>query len=177
MSRDKNIASISRKALLVAAGLTMGAGVALGAFLVAPALATPGSGFAPQALSTGLFAPMDLKADKTGKWDLMLKTKDSTIIGVDKLTVAGGGQSGWHTHTGVTLVTITVGSVKWTDGSNCGTTIYQAGDSFVEPANRLHLVRNASASDTAEFIAIQLRPEGTGARIDAVAPVNNCDLS
>ena len=49
MSRDKNIASISRKALLVAAGLTMGAGVALGAFLVAPALATPGSGFAPQA--------------------------------------------------------------------------------------------------------------------------------
>ena len=57
------------------------------------------------------------------------------------------------------------------------TTIYQAGDSFVEPANRLHLVRNASASDTAEFIAIQLRPEGTGARIDAVAPVNNCDLS
>src|SRR4029078_8547242 len=107
MSRDKNIASISRKALLVASGLTMGAGVALGAFLVAPALATPGSGFAPQSLSTGLFAPMDLKADKTGKWDLMLKTKDSPIIGVDKLPVAGGGQSGWHTHTGVTLVTIT----------------------------------------------------------------------
>jgi len=147
--------------------------LAASALIVIPALATPGSGFTPTPLSTGLFDPMDVKADKTDKWDLLLKTKADSTIGVDRLTVVPGGQSGWHTHAGATLVTVTVGEIVWYDGANplCTSTTYHVGDGFVEPANHVHLVRNTTGA-TAEFTAVQIRPAGTAPRIDADKPTN-----
>ena len=154
---------------LVAAAATLVAA----AIIVVPALATPSSGgFGPVLhLSLGDFGPLDVKADKIDKWDLLLKTKDDTDIGVDKLTILAGGQSGWHTHAGPTFVTVTVGQIVWYDGANslCPSTTYRVGDSFVEPANHVHLVRNASGA-TAEFIAIQIRPHDAPGRIDAPQP-------
>jgi quercetin dioxygenase-like cupin family protein len=150
------------------------AAVAASVFIIAPVLATPGSGFTPTPLSKGLFAPLDVKADKTDKWDLFLKTKDASDIGVDHLSIAVDGQSGWHTHAGATFITVTSGEITWIDGVMCSATIYRAGDGFVEPANHPHLVRNASGSP-AEVIAIQMRPKGTPGRIDAPQP-NNCHL-
>lgn len=136
-----------------------------------PALATPGSGFAPTPQSVGTFAEMDVKADKTGHWDLLLKTKDTSTVGVDLLTVQTGGYSGWHSHAGVTLVTVKEGQVAWTDGETCTTTVYQAGEGFVEPANHVHQVRNPYGL-TATLVAVQMRPVGTGPRINAPAPSN-----
>ena len=152
------------------------AAVALAAAtIVAPALATPGSGFTPNPQSSAVFDPLDVKADKTGKWDLFLKTKDDSTIGVDKLSVIAGGQSGWHTHTGATLVTVTVGEVRWYDGENplCTFTTYRAGDTFVEPANHVHLVHNATGAP-AEIVAIQMRPAGTSPRVDVPVKPTNC---
>lgn len=152
--------------------VVIGAGIAAAAAIV-PALATPGSGFTPTSLSSGLFAALDVKADKTDKWDLFLKTEDRSTIAVDRLTVVPGGQSGWHTHAGVTLVTVTDGEVMWYDGENplCTFATYRKGDGFVEPANHVHLVKNVSGSN-AELIAIQMRPVGTSPRIDANKPTN-----
>ena len=140
-----------------------------------PALATPGSGFAPSPQSAGRFAEMDVKADKTGKWDLFLKTKDTSTVGVDILTVQTGGYSGWHTHAGATLVTVTEGQVAWTDGEDCSTKVYQAGEGFVEPANHVHYVKNPYGL-TAKLVAVQIRPVGTPGRVDAPAPAN-CNVS
>lgn len=145
--------------------------LAASAFHVIPAHATPPSGFARTEVSTGSFAPFDVKADKIEKWDLFLKTKDETTIGVDRLAVAVDGQSGWHTHAGATLVTVTVGEIVWIDGVVCSRKTYRVGDTFVEPANHVHLVRNTSGAP-AEFVAVQIRPEAAAGRIDAPAPEN-----
>lgn len=170
--RKFNHVSRGRKVVFGMAALV---GVGASALIVIPALATPGSGFSASALSIGRLPAVDFKADKTNKWDLFLKTKDNSDVGIDRLTAAPGGQSGWHTHSGMTMVTVIAGEVRVTDGLNCSAKSYRAGDSFVEPANRPHIVRNLSASVTAELAAVQIRPAGTPPRIDAPAP-ENCSL-
>ena len=160
--------SLQAKKILISAAATV---VVVGGFLVAPAIATPGSGFVPSSVAAFHYDALDVKADKDAKWDLFLKTKDDTDIGVDKLTVDPGGQSGWHTHAGPTFVTVKTGEITWYDGVLCSWRIYHAGDSFIEAPNHSHMVVNAGA-DTAEFIAIQIRPKGTPGRIDAPLPAN-----
>jgi quercetin dioxygenase-like cupin family protein len=139
------------------------------------AVATPGSGFGPPVpVVLGHFSSLDVKGDKTAQWDLFLKTKDRTDIGVDRIVVAPGGQSGWHSHAGPVFITVTAGSIVRHDGSDstCPSTTYLAGHTFVEDPNQPHLIRNASGSDPAEFVAVQMRPEGSPGRIDAPQPTH-----
>jgi quercetin dioxygenase-like cupin family protein len=70
-------------------------------------------------------------------------------------------------------VTVTHGSIIWYDGSDCSSHTYVAGDSFIEAAYRVHNVKNASNSATAEFIAIRVSPTGVGFRLDEPQP-NAC---
>ena len=161
----RNLSARSKFALRIAAGTA----IIASSVLVVPALATPGSGFSPNPQSLGSFDDMDVKADKTGDWDLMLKTKDVTHVGVDKLTVQPGGYSGWHSHTGATFITVTSGEVVWYDGERCSTTTYKAGEGFVEDANHVHQVVNATGA-VATFVAVQMRPKGAAPRVDAPAP-------
>lgn len=152
-------------------GVAALAGLAMAA---APALATPGSGFTPSGISNGHYNALDVKADKTEKWDLLIKSKDDTDVAVDRLTVIPGGQSGWHSHPAPIFVTVTSGEVVWVDGGDplCTAKTYHAGESFIEQAYRVHLVRNTSGS-TAEFIAVRLAPTGVPVRLNADEP-NNC---
>ena len=160
----------SRKRLLVATGGFLAA-LTASVFINLPALATASSGFSRLPLSLGLFGELDVKADKTGHWDLFLKTKDATDIGVDRLTVIPGGQSGWHKHAGPTFVTVTKGRLTWVDSTDCIVREYREGDGFVEPANHVHLARNLTGSNV-EFVAIQMRPQGSEGRIDTPPPTN-----
>lgn len=173
IDRPKVIVASRRRKLVC--GMAALVGVGASALIVIPALATPGSGFTPSPVSLGRLATVDVKAAKTDKWDLFLKTKDNSDVGVDRLTVIPGGQSGWHTHAGITMITVISGEVRITDGLNCSARSHRAGDSFIEPANRPHIVRNLSSSVTAELTAVQIRPAGTRPRIDAPAP-EDCNL-
>lgn len=141
--------------------------------IIVPAFATGSLGFTRTEVSTGLLGPVNAKADKTGQWDVTIKSKDDSTLGLDHLSVASGGHSGWHTHAGVTMVTVKVGEVRWYNGADpvCGSTVYRAGDSFIEPANNVHLVRNTTGA-TVEFTAVQIRPSGAPGRIDAPKPTN-----
>ena len=152
------------------AALTLGAIAAI-SLAAAQAIATPGSGFSGAPISNGNFGALDIKADKLGHWDLLLKTKDQTDVFVNVLTVAPGGQSGWHSHPIPLLITVTEGSVRWTNGSDaaCPTTTYVAGDSYVEPANQIHLVHNATGA-TARFVAVGFSPRNTPVRTDEAIP-------
>ena len=148
----------------------------------APALATPGSGFAPSPVVNGHFGSLDVKteSEKTGHWGMILKTKDDTDIGADRLTVQAGGFSGWHSHPSAVYVTVTQGSIVWYDGSDplCTAHTYNAGDSFIEGAYRIHNVQNASNSSSAEFVAIVIKPAGfvgPAFRLDEGKP-NNCNF-
>lgn len=150
------------------------------AFLVAPALATPPTGFGPPSvIVNGHFGTLDEKTagEKTDKWGLLIKTKGDTDVGSDRLTVQPGGFSGWHAHPAPVFVTVTQGNIIWYDGSDplCTPRNYAAGDSFIEHAYRIHNVKNASTSATAEFIAIRMNPTGVGFRINKDQP-NNCSF-
>lgn len=152
------------------------------AALLAPAMATPGNGFQPAPIVNGHFGTLNenTAGDKTGKWGLHLKTLDDTDIGADRLTVQPSGFSGWHAHPAPVFVTVTQGTIIWHDGSDplCTAHTYSVGESFIEGAYRVHNVENASSSDTAEFIAIVIKPEGfvgPAFRLDRPEP-NNCDF-
>lgn len=167
----RNIAASASAALLISSSI-----------LAVPAFATPGSGFAPAPIVNGHFGTLNenTSGDKTGKWGLHLKTLDDTDIGVDRLTVAAGGFSGWHAHPSPVFVTVTQGSIIWHDGSNplCTPNTYNVGDSFIEDAYRIHNVQNASNSATAEFIAVVIKPAGfvgPAFRLDRPQPTN-CDF-
>ena len=150
---------------IAAVGLTAAA-----LFSGIPAFATPGSGFSVIRASVGSFTEIDSRADKTGKWDAYLRTKDTSTIGVDLLTIQTGGYSGWHTHGGITLVTVKQGQVAVTDGDDCSTKVYQAGEGFVDRGgSHLHNVSNPYGL-TAELVAVQIRPLGSPGRIDTPAP-------
>lgn len=149
---------------------------------IAPALATPGSGFTPAPIVNGHFGKLNenTSGDKTGKWGLHLKTLGDTDIGADRLTVQPSGFSGWHEHPAPVHVTVTQGSIIWYDGSDplCTPHTYNAGDSFIEAAYKVHNVANASSSATAEFVAIVIKPAGfvgPAFRLDKAEP-NNCDF-
>jgi len=149
---------------------------------VTPALATPGQGFAPSPVVNGSFGKLNVNTagDKTGKWGLILKTLDETDMGVDRLSVAGGGFSGWHAHPAPVFVTVTQGTIRWFDGSDplCTAHTYTVGDSFIEQAYVPHNVINASGSDPAEFVAIVIKPAGfvgPAFRLDRAEP-NNCSF-
>ena len=150
--------------------------------MAGPALATQVSGFAPAPIVNGHFGQLDVKTvgDKVGKWGMILKTKDDTDIGADRLTVQPGGYSGWHSHPSAVYVTVTQGSIAWIDGSDplCTVHTYSAGESFIENAGRIHNAKNASDSSAAEFVAVVIKPAGfvgPAFRLDEAKP-NNCNF-
>ena len=153
-------------------------GAIIGAGIIAAsvATATAGSGFSATPLALGHFGSLNVKADKDGTWDLFLKTKDRTDIGMDRLTVAAGGYSGWHTHRGPVFVIVKSGSVvrSVASATGCAVTTYNQGETFIEDAGVVHAVANASASEPAELVAMQMRPEGSPGRVDAPAPTISC---
>ena len=143
--------------------------LAVAGIVVVPALATPGSGFVRTPLSGGHFGELDVKAVKVGHWDLFLKTKDATDITVDRLTVAPGGFSGWHSHVGPVFVTVVSGEITVYQKADCSYQTYRAGDAFIEKAQRAHFVKNNTGTP-AEFVAIQIVPTGALFRVDEQPP-------
>jgi quercetin dioxygenase-like cupin family protein len=169
MKRTVRLATIS--AILVTSTISLG-----------PAVATPGSGFAPSPIVNGHFDKLSINTagDKTGKWGLIMKSLDDTDIGADRLVIAAGGVSGWHAHPAPVFVTVTQGSITWYDGSDplCSSHTYSAGQSFIEGAYRIHNVRNASNSVGAEYVAVVIKPAnfvGPAFRLDRPEP-NNCNF-
>lgn len=158
--------------------MVMAAIVAAAATLVyASALrATPGSGFSGATLARGTFPDMNLKHKvRQYDWEAQLETEGSSDLYVQSNTWVPGGTTGWHTHPGFSLVTVTEGTITAYDGDDpsCTPTTYTAGQSFIDPVNgHTHLIRN-EGSVTARAIAVQLIPTAagpSGRRIDVPDP-------
>jgi quercetin dioxygenase-like cupin family protein len=159
----------NRKFLVIAAAT---GALAFGAMQMAPALATPGSGFAPSPIVIGQFGPLHTiahKEDRWPTWDLLFKTKADTDLGVDQLTIQPGGFSGWHSHAGPVYLTVKSGAVNWHSGADCSFRTYHAGDAFVEQAHAVHYVENA-VDEVTTLVAVAPRPHGAPGRLDAPAP-------
>jgi quercetin dioxygenase-like cupin family protein len=161
---------IQYRKFLIASSIGVMAAAALAG---TPAQATPAIGFVGTQLAKGLYGPMSLRAATRG-WFFNMVTQGTSDVYVVQNAIAVGGQSGWHTHPGPSLVTVTVGEIVVYDPSKpfCGRQVYRAGDGSVDVGSgHLHLIRNESAA-AAVTVAVQFVQTGAPRRIDAARPLN-----
>jgi quercetin dioxygenase-like cupin family protein len=163
--------------------------VALVALTAAPAMATPNCGvttsnllYPGQPVDTAHAAHfpdglLDLMCNSNlPAWRLMTKVKGDSDVYVIQNTWPPGAHTGWHTHPGPSLVTVTSGALTVYEASNptCTPIIYIAGQSFTDiGCGEVHLVRN-EGSVNAVAVAVQIVPAGANRRIDVTPAPGNC---
>ena len=157
---------------------TVSALVLVAALIVIPALATPQSGLTATQVAMGRFGEINVKTHNFPPHKVKLKTKGESDVYVIRNTFAAGGTSGWHTHPGPSLITVTTGEITAYEGDDrkCRPKVYGAGEGFVDPGDgHVHLLRNETSAP-AETVAVQILPKGALRRIDAPDP-GNCPFS
>jgi uncharacterized cupin superfamily protein len=165
----------------------LGAAMVVTTLYTGNALATPPLGFVSTTLAVGRFGEIDVfnhmipergpdvEKPNVNIWLSLQKTKGLSDVYVQSNVWAPGGSSGWHTHPGHSLITVTAGTVTAYEGDdpNCKPTVYTQGMGFVDPGgDHVHLLRNEGAVE-ARTITVQLIPAGAARRIDA-ADSGNC---
>lgn len=134
--------------------------------LAGTALATTASGFTATPLSHGTLA----HSTRVHADGIKLRTHGSVDFVTSQVAIAPLGTSGWHTHPGVVLVTVSAGTVTFYN-QHCKATVYPAGSSFVESGDDPGLARNESATVPAAVYATYIVPVGTTVlRIDTPNP-------
>lgn len=152
------------------------------AWIGTSAQATPASGFTSVQQWKGVYPPLQINTetdrheDKSDKWDVKLMTKDTSDVYVTRNAIAIDGQSGWHSHPGPSLITVTVGEITAYDSTDplCSPKRYRAGEGFVDSGDHAHILRNESGA-VAETVAVQFLSAGATRRIDEPAP-GNCNF-
>jgi len=146
------------------------------------ARATPACGFT----STNLLAPvpagyfpsglLNLMCNESQQYGWFLKTivhGDSDLYVIQN-TWQPGGQTGWHTHPGPSLVTVIEGTLTVYEAADpiCTPTTYTAGDTFTDiGCGEVHNVVNETGAE-AKVVAVQIVPHGQPRRIDEPQPPN-----
>jgi quercetin dioxygenase-like cupin family protein len=150
--------------------------IALATFTAVPARATPGCGFT----SRNLLSPVPAGNFPSGllnlmcrsnlpDWLLMTRIRGDSDLYITENTIQPGGQSGWHTHPGPSLITVTEGTVTVYE-SDCVATTYSVGESFTDiGCGDIHNIVNETATE-AKTIAVQIVPHGATRRIDQPNP-------
>jgi quercetin dioxygenase-like cupin family protein len=180
-----------RRALLLI-GLAL---VPIAALTAVPAHATPPSPSGPPAAPPYLMTEFILsplpgnkatfdEIDISAKWDInpspditylwkaRIDTKGTSDLYVVRNTFDSGATTGWHTHPGPSLITVTVGTITAYDGDDptCTSHVYPQGSTFIDAGGgHVHRLRNESGA-TAVTVAVQLVPAGFARRIDKPNP-------
>jgi len=138
------------------------------------ALATPSEGFTSTVVGPTRFDEIDVET-RTGNYEARITTNGLSDVYIVTNRVVPGGQSGWHTHPGPSVVSVKSGiaTVYSGDDPNCTPQFYHAGTGFIdEGGGSVHLVRNEGNVEL-ELVAFQVIPLGAQRRIDAPYP-HNC---
>jgi len=153
---------------LIPRALALGAIATLLAIGVASA--TPGAGASATTLGRGTLAAGDkIKTDQ-----LKLDVRRDVDVVTQTITIAPGGHTGWHSHPGPVVVTITAGAMTFYDGDDpsCSPRVYAAGDTFIDKGvGHVHIARNEGATNLVLY-ATYLLPVGAPLRTDEAAPGN-----
>jgi hypothetical protein len=159
--------------------LTSALVVSVGAY-AGVVLATPASGFTSTTLALGRFDEIDVHNASQSDgvfWQSKQKTKGLSDLYVQSNVWAPGGTSGWHTHPGHSLITVTAGTVTAYHGDDptCTPHVYTQGMGFVDAGgDHVHVLRNESSTVEARTITVQLIPAGAARRIDVFPAPGNC---
>jgi quercetin dioxygenase-like cupin family protein len=143
--------------------------LALGAVLLAvgAASATPGVGITRTVLAQATVDPFHVQSDETKMY-----AKNRADIVTQQVTVAVGGDTGWHIHFGPAFILVKSGTFALTHANGCETRTYQAGEGFVEGPNDVHIGRNAGDTPV-EIIATYTNvPIGGGVAQSVDAPLD-----
>jgi quercetin dioxygenase-like cupin family protein len=147
--------------------------VSVAAYAAGTVLATPPNGAAALALApVGQFPEIKAKA-KIGDWKVGIKTKGSSDVHVNQITIQPGGTFGWHSHPGLSFVIVKSGTATFYEGDDptCTPHVVPAGSTLFEPAGDVHIPRN-EGSEPLVIVVIQLLPTGAVRRIDEPSPGN-----
>lgn len=144
--------------------------------------ATPPSGVSFTVLNRATVPEFDArrkyrqeKAEQPGfdVWKIELEATRMIDVVTVLFTVQPGGHSGWHTHPGPAIFTISAGTLTMYDGDDpsCTPHQFQAGTGSIEAdtAAHTHLLRNETTS-VAQTIVTFLVPVGAPIRTDLADP-------
>jgi quercetin dioxygenase-like cupin family protein len=101
----------------------------------------------------------------------MIKTRGQSDAVVRNLSIAPGGDTGWHSHPGPVFVLVSAGTGSFyhADDPTFTPAVYPAGTGFVEAGGDVHIFRNEGDVDL-ELTVLFLVPHGAPTRIDEPAP-------
>jgi len=162
--------------------LVIGVACAGAAGYVKNVMATPASDFTSTSLAVGRLGEFDVMHklvwddpdpanSNKNVWHSTQRTKGDSDLYVQSNLWRPGGTSGWHTHPGHSLITVTAGTVTAYDGHDpaCTPKSYTVGMTFIdEGGEHVHAIRNEGGVD-ARTVTVQLLPAGAMRRIDAPA--------
>ena len=132
--------------------------------------ATPGQGVTTTILS-GPVALDEIHAmSHTPEHTAVINTRGPSHVYFVSNLISPGGHTGWHSHPGISFVTVRSGTATEYHGDDPSTPhVYPAGSGFVEEAGAVHVIRNEGET-ALELVAFQLIPFGAVRRIDEPAP-------
>ncbi len=152
----------------------------VGAFTPVPAVANPGCG----TINRNLLAPVPAGYFQSGllnlmcrsnlpAWFLLTRIRGDSDLYITEVTFQPNSQTGWHTHPGPSLITVTDGTLTvYLD--DCTFEIYTAGQSFTDVGcGDIHHIRNEGATATtrrADCSAGASRRIEAGARAPGICP-------
>lgn len=131
---------------------------------------TPSSGITQVLVASGIFEPVKVKR-KTANWEAELQLEEMlTNITYQSSTAIPGATTGWHSHPGPLLITVTAGAVTVYNAEDptCTPRVFTAGQGFIEPET-VHILRNEGSVD-ARWTSANIRPIDQPARFDAPDP-------
>ena len=111
--------------------------------------------------------PVVGKEQEDNEWTAKLMTSGPSNFIVQDASIFPGGHTGWHSHPGVLMITVTEGSIEWYN-ANCEKTVYNAGDSLTENT-QTHFFRNVGSVNARISVAYVIA-KGQPRRIDQPAP-------
>jgi quercetin dioxygenase-like cupin family protein len=147
----------------------------IGGCISVVALATPGSGVVSNIISRATVADaVNLKfKNQDADFELKLQTKGPADFISQQVTFAPGGTSGWHSHSGPALVSVTAGTATFyeADDPSCTPIVVPAGAAFVEQGEDVHIARNEGTTNLV-FTILYITPVGAAQRVDEPSPGN-----
>ena len=141
------------------------------------AVATPASPaplFSSSTLAVGRFGDIDIKSNDVHGHHVKIQTQGDSDVYVVMNTVQPGGHSGWHTHPGPSLVTVTQGTATFYDADDptCSPHTVTAPNGTIDVGGgHVHILRNEGTVPLVT-VTVQFVPAGAARRIDAPAPAN-----
>ncbi len=136
-------------------------------------LASPGSGIVLQNPVNRADGTVDGRFKVNLPGTIKLEAHVDLRVVDQELTILPGGHTGWHSHPGPVLVTVTSGTFRYQE-ADCSWTDYYAGDTVVdEGGGHVHIGRNPPDDDPhdpndgdTQLSITYLVPAGSGLRVD-----------